>query len=99
VDEALRALADPTRRQILGLVRDRDLSVNEIAARFPMSRPAVSQHLAVLKLAGLVSVRKEGTRHYYRARRQPADELVRDLERMWDDAVESDKISRTVAAG
>ena len=68
MEAALKAIAEPRRRQILTLVRDEELSAGEIAAQFDVSRPAVSQHLAVLKEAGLVDERRNGTRRMYRAR-------------------------------
>jgi DNA-binding transcriptional ArsR family regulator len=60
-----RALADPTRRQILTDLRAGDLAAGEIAARFPISGPSISRHLSVLKGAGLVTERREGNRIYY----------------------------------
>jgi DNA-binding transcriptional ArsR family regulator len=60
-----RALADPTRRQILTDLRDGELSAGEIASRFPISGPSVSRHLGVLKGAGLVAERREANRIYY----------------------------------
>ena len=68
IDQTLQALAEPRRREILGLLADRELTAGEIAARFDVTRPAVSQHLAVLRAAGLVSERRDGTRRLYRAR-------------------------------
>ncbi|MER7672743.1 metalloregulator ArsR/SmtB family transcription factor [Kitasatospora sp. NPDC096128] len=62
---AFRALADPTRRQILEDLRDGELAAGEIAARFPISAPSVSRHLGVLKAAGLVTERREGNRILY----------------------------------
>lgn len=62
---AFRALADPTRRQILEELRARDLSAGEIAGRFPISGPSVSRHLGVLKAAGLVRERREANRIIY----------------------------------
>lgn len=64
--EALGALGDPTRRAIFERLRGGALSVGEIAQGVPVSRPAVSQHLRVLRRAGLVSERREGTRRIYR---------------------------------
>jgi DNA-binding transcriptional ArsR family regulator len=84
MDAALRALAEPRRREILALVRDRELPAGDIAARFDVTRPAISQHLAVLKDAGLVSERRDGTRRLYRARPAGAAELRRWLEAFWD---------------
>jgi DNA-binding transcriptional ArsR family regulator len=61
-----RALADPTRRQILQELKDGELAAGEIAGRFPISGPSVSRHLAILKSAGLVQERREGNRILYR---------------------------------
>src|SRR5689334_10442364 len=85
MDAALRAIAEPRRRQILALVRESELSAGEIAAHFDISRPAVSQHLTVLKEAGLLSERRDGTRRLYRARPEAFMELKRFLEEFWDD--------------
>jgi DNA-binding transcriptional ArsR family regulator len=85
VDTALRALAEPTRRRILRLVRDRERTAGDIAAHFAVTRPAVSQHLRVLEDARLVSVRRDGTRRWYRARPEGLAELHRWLEAMWVD--------------
>jgi DNA-binding transcriptional ArsR family regulator len=67
MDEVLKALVEPHRRRILALVRDRELPAGSIAGHFRITRPAVSQHLAVLKEAGLVAERRDGTRRLYRA--------------------------------
>jgi DNA-binding transcriptional ArsR family regulator len=64
--DALTALADPTRRRVFELVAERPSPVGEIAGQLPVSRPAVSQHLKVLRLAGLVEEQRVGTRHVYR---------------------------------
>src|SRR6059058_2205783 len=84
MEAALKALAGPRRRQILTLVRDGELSAGEIAEHFDVSRPAVSQHLTVLKEAGLVSERRNGTRRLYRARPEGLVELKQFLEEFWD---------------
>ena len=63
---ALAALGDPTRRAIFERLADRPAAVNELASQFPVSRPAVSQHLRVLKQAGLVSESAQGTKRIYR---------------------------------
>jgi DNA-binding transcriptional ArsR family regulator len=68
MDDALRALAEPRRREILRLVAAQELAAGEIAAAFDITRPAVSQHLTVLKHAGLLDERRDGTRRLYRAR-------------------------------
>jgi DNA-binding transcriptional ArsR family regulator len=70
-----QALAESRRREILRLLRDRELSVGEVASRFEVTQPAISQHLKVLKRAGLVTERRDGTRHIYRARREGLGEL------------------------
>jgi DNA-binding transcriptional ArsR family regulator len=85
VESALRAIAEPHRRHILRLVRDEELSAGAIASHFEVSRPAVSQHLTVLKEAGLLHERRHGTRRLYRARRQGLGELRAFLEEFWDD--------------
>ena len=87
LDATFHALADPRRRAILGLVRDRELAAGEIAARFDVTRPAISQHLAVLRGAGLVSERRDGTRRLYRARPRGAAELRLWLEAFWDEGL------------
>lgn len=68
MDEAWRALAHATRRDILRLVRDQERTAGDIAAAFSMTRPAVSQHLTLLKEAGLLSERRQGTKRFYRLR-------------------------------
>jgi DNA-binding transcriptional ArsR family regulator len=83
VDLALRAIAEPRRREILRLVSARELSAGEIAERFDVTRPAISQHLRVLRQAGLVAERREGTRRLYRVRPEAVGELRSFLERFW----------------
>lgn len=85
MDTALRAIAEPHRRRILALVRDRELSAGEIATHFEVTRPAISQHLTVLKEAGLVSERRDGTRRLYRALPEKLEELSRFLAQFWDE--------------
>jgi DNA-binding transcriptional ArsR family regulator len=82
-DEALRAIAAPRRRAILRLVADGELPAGEIAAAFEVSRTAVSQHLTVLKNAGLLTARRDGTRRLYRARPEGLDGLRQFLDDMW----------------
>ena len=84
MEAALKAIAEPRRRQILRLVRDDELSAGEIASNFDVTRPAVSQHLNVLKEAGLVSERRNGTRRLYRARPEGLAALKDFLEEFWD---------------
>jgi DNA-binding transcriptional ArsR family regulator len=85
VDAALRAIAEPNRRQILRLVRDDERSAGDIASNFDVSRPAISQHLRVLEDAGLVAVRRDGTRRLYRAEPGAMAEVKRFLDSFWDD--------------
>ncbi len=89
MEVALRALAAPRRRQILRLVLDDELSAGEIASHFDVSRPAVSQHLNVLKEAGLVNERRNGTRRLYRARPEGLVELKEFLEEFWGERLEA----------
>ena len=84
MDTVLRALAEPNRRAILSLVAKRELNAGRIAANFSISRPAISQHLGVLKDAGLISERRHGTQRLYRARPEGLLELRAYLERFWD---------------
>jgi DNA-binding transcriptional ArsR family regulator len=89
VEAALKAIAAPHRRTILRLVTDDELSAGEIAAPFQLTRPAISQHLSVLKEAGLVSERRNGTRRLYRARPEGLVELKAFLEEFWDERLEA----------
>src|SRR5919197_2224287 len=84
----VQAINEPRRRQILGLVRDRELAAGEIAAHFEVTRPAVSQHLTILKNAGLVSERRSGTRRLYRARPEGLVELRSFLDGFWEESLE-----------
>ena len=80
VEAAIRAIAERHRREIVRLVRDRELTAGQIASHFEVSRPAVSQHLRILKDSGLVTERRQGTRRYYRARVEGLAELRAFLE-------------------
>jgi DNA-binding transcriptional ArsR family regulator len=82
-DEALKALAEPRRREILRLVAHDELAAGEIAAAFDVTRTAVSQHLTVLKTAGLLAERRDGTRRLYRARPEGLAGLREFLDDMW----------------
>ena len=88
MEDALRAIAEPRRREILRLVWNAELPAGEIAARFAVSRPAISQHLRVLKEAGLVTERRHGTKRLYRARPEGLDEVRAFFEGMWDGSLE-----------
>ena len=87
VEAVMDALGDPTRRQVLEVLRGGPRAVVEIAADLPVSRPAVSQHLRVLKGAGLVSERTEGTRHLYSIDMEGLAALRTYLETYWDGAL------------
>ena len=84
MDLALRAIVEPRRREILRLVQNRELPAGEIAAKFDVTRPAISQHLQVLKGVGLVSERRDGTRRLYRARPEGLAELRDFLAEFWE---------------
>jgi DNA-binding transcriptional ArsR family regulator len=100
-DAVLRALAEPQRRRILVLVRDRELPAGEIAEHFDITHQAVSQHLRVLKDAGVLSERREGTRRLYALRPEAIESVRSFLEDLWPsslarlkDAVERDRADR-----
>jgi DNA-binding transcriptional ArsR family regulator len=82
-DEVLKALAEPRRREILRLVAHDELAAGEIAAAFDVTRTAISQHLTVLRTAGLVVERRDGTRRLYRARPEGLAGLRELLDDMW----------------
>jgi DNA-binding transcriptional ArsR family regulator len=90
MQSTLDAIAEPRRREILSLVRDAELPAGQIAAHFgDVSRPAISQHLRVLREAGLVSERRDGTRRLYRARPGGLGDLRRFLEQFWDERLDA----------
>jgi DNA-binding transcriptional ArsR family regulator len=93
MDLVAKAIAEPRRRQILALVRERELSAGEIAAGFDVSRPAVSQHLTVLRGAGLLSERRQGTSRYYRARPEGLAGLRDFMDGFWTDRLERLKLA------
>jgi DNA-binding transcriptional ArsR family regulator len=97
VNEALRALADPGRRRILTLVRTEERMAGEIAAELPVTWPAVSQHLRVLKTAGLITERRDGARRYYRARPEGLADVRAFLDGLWDEKLQS--LKREVERG
>jgi DNA-binding transcriptional ArsR family regulator len=85
--EAIAALADPTRRTVFERLRGGPRPVVEIARGLPVSRPAVSQHLRVLKEAGLVRERREGTRNFYSVDGDALAELREYFENFWEEAL------------
>jgi len=97
MDAALRAIADPHRREILRLVRSEERNAGSIAGHFSVSRPAISQHLRVLIDADLVSVRKEGNRRLYRAKAETINGLIHFLDRFWDDRLDKLKLAAEAA--
>ncbi|HVC70885.1 MAG TPA: metalloregulator ArsR/SmtB family transcription factor [Acidimicrobiales bacterium] len=86
-DAVLRALADPHRRHMLRLVRSSELAAGQIASHFDMTQQAVSQHLRLLKNAGLLSERREGTRRLYLLRPESLEHLSAVLTDLWPDAL------------
>ena len=88
MDDALRAIAEPRRRAILQLVARQELAAGEIAAHFDVSRTGISQHLTVLRDAGLIAERREGTRRLYHARPETLEGLRLFLDDMWASALD-----------
>jgi DNA-binding transcriptional ArsR family regulator len=89
VDDPIRALAEPKRRLILELIAHNELSAGEIAEHFEVTRPAVSQHLTILKSAGLIAERREGTRRLYRVEPAGLAELRNFVENLWSSALDT----------
>ena len=106
MDDPIRALAEPKRRAILELIANEELSAGEIAEHFDVTRPAVSQHLTVLKSAGLIAERRDGTKRLYRIEPEGISELRQFVENLWSSArdtarrlVEEDHRDRRVSHG
>jgi DNA-binding transcriptional ArsR family regulator len=89
--DAIAALADPTRRAVFERLRRGPRPVVEIARGLPVSRPAVSQHLRVLKEAGLVQERREGTRHFYSVSGDGLADLREYFDEFWQEALDAFK--------
>jgi DNA-binding transcriptional ArsR family regulator len=87
IEKVIQAITEPRRREILSLVRDGEMTSSSIASHFEISAPAISQHLRVLEESGLVLVRREGTKRYYRMRREGFSELKQYIDRFWDDSL------------
>ena len=89
VDDALAGLADPTRRAIVAMLADGPLSAGDVSAAFPVSKPAISRHLRILRESGLVAEERgqdDGRQRIYRLRREPIDQLdawLDELRRFW----------------
>jgi DNA-binding transcriptional ArsR family regulator len=92
-EAVLKAIAEPRRQQILRLVWAQERPAGEIAAQFDICRPAISKHLRVLREAGLVEERREGTQRLYRARPERLADARRVLESFWDDGLAAIKRS------
>ena len=87
MEAVLKAIAEPRRREILQLVSGGELTAGEIAARFDVTRPAISQHLTILRNAGLLDERREGTRRLYRLRPEAFGEVRAYLESFWEESL------------
>ena len=99
MEAAIRAIAEPRRRRILELVRDGELTAGEIASAFDVTRPAVSQHLTVLKHAGLLEERREGTKRLYRARVEGLADVRAFVEAFWDGRLERLRLAAELEEG
>lgn len=97
--DAIQALGDPTRRTVFERLREGPRSVGELARGLPVSRPAVSQHLRVLKEAGLVRERREGTRNYYSVNGDGLADLREYFEGFWDEALTAFKAAAESEGG
>ncbi|WP_102141612.1 ArsR/SmtB family transcription factor [Mycobacterium hubeiense] len=87
--EVLESLADPTRREILELLRKKPSSVQELADQLPVSRPAVSQHLKILNAAGIVAAHPDGTKRIYTVTPDGFEVLRQWLDVMWRDVLDA----------
>ena len=87
IEKVIHAIAEPRRREILNLVRDKELTSSAIASHFEISAPAISQHLKVLEESGVVVVRRAGTKRYYSIRREGFSEIKQYIDRFWDDSL------------
>jgi len=93
VEALLKAIAEPRRQDILRLVWDHERSAGEVAAQFDVSRPDISKHLRVLRQAGLIHERRDGTRRLYRARPERLADVRRFLDSFWDTSLAAIKQS------
>lgn len=87
IQQTIMALAEPRRREILTLVYEQEMPSSAIAAHFDITASAVSQHLKVLHESGLVAVRREGTKRYYRLRKEGLADIKAFIDGFWDDAL------------
>jgi DNA-binding transcriptional ArsR family regulator len=93
LDATFHALAEPRRRAILRELGDRELTAGQVASRFAVTRPAISQHLAVLRAAGLVEERRDGTRRWYRARRDGLVPVRDWVGSFWDERLDALRVA------
>lgn len=91
MNNALKAIAEPRRQEILRLVWNHERAAGDIAQYFDVSRPAISKHLRILREAGLVDERRKGTQRLYSARAESLLELRRFLDSFWDEGLHSIK--------
>jgi DNA-binding transcriptional ArsR family regulator len=99
MEAVMRALAEPRRRRILELVREGELTAGEIASAFEVSRPAVSQHLTVLRQAGLLAERRQGTKRLYRVRPEGLTDVREFVEAFWDERLERLRLAAELEEG
>ena len=88
VDDAFQAIAEPRRRAILRLLNGTEMTAGDIASRFEVTRPAISQHLRVLRDSGLIAERRDGTRRIYRARPDGMEDVRMYLNEFWQTGLE-----------
>ena len=98
-EAVLKAIAEPRRQEILRLIWSQERPAGDVAAHFEISRPAVSKHLRILREAGLVEERREGTQRLYRARPEGLADARRFLESFWDEGLAAIKRSAENARG
>jgi DNA-binding transcriptional ArsR family regulator len=97
VQDVIDAISSPRRRQILRLVWERELSAGDIAQQFDVSWPAISQNIAILRKAGLVTERREANRRFYRADQQALGSLRAAVQEMW--TLDLDRLRNAVEEG
>jgi DNA-binding transcriptional ArsR family regulator len=90
--DVFRAIADPNRRAILGLLANQKLTLNGVAEKFPISRPAISRHIKILVACGLVNIKQRGRERYCEARLDKLDEVshwVEQYRKIWEDRLDA----------
>ena len=99
MEEVLKAIAEPRRRAILRLVSDTELPAGSIASHFDVTRPAISQHLTVLRNAGLLQERRQGTKRLYRARPEGLEDVREFIDTFWDGRLERLRLAAELEEG